>query len=153
MVGGLFSALFIAAVEALKTRLDELPHWTRYVLPAAGGFLTGLVGLWFPEVMGAGYDAINSALHGQFTWSYLLYLAIAKLMVTLICFSAGTPGGMFAPALFIGGMFGGAFGGAAHRWWPFPGRFGRSLYAGRNGNVFCGGFSRAHHVDISGFRA
>lgn len=120
VVGGLISAFFIAAIEAVKTRLEKFPHWSIYALPAAGGFLTGLVGLWFPEVMGAGYDAINAALHGQFTWPVLFYLAIAKLVVTLICFSAGTPGGMFAPVLFIGGMLGGAFGGFAHHWWPFP---------------------------------
>jgi chloride channel protein, CIC family len=88
-------------------------------LPAACGFLTGVVGLWFPEVMGAGYDAINSALHGEFPWPVLLYLGLAKILVTLLCFSAETPGGMFAPALFIGGMLGGALGGFAHRWWPY----------------------------------
>ena len=48
---------------------------------------------------------INSALHGQFTWQVLIYLALAKLLVTLLCFSAGTPEGMFAPALFIGGIW------------------------------------------------
>ncbi len=140
VVGGLISALFIAAVEALETRLEKLPHWTIYALPATGGFLTGLVGLWFPEVMGAGYDAINSALHGQFTWSILLYLAIAKLIVTLICFSAGTPGGMFAPILFIGGMFGGAFGGAAHRWWPVPAASPEAYMLVGMGTFFAGVF-------------
>ena len=88
------------------------------MLPIGAGFLTGVVGLWFPEVMGAGYDAINSALHGQFVWQVLIYLAFAKLVVTLLAFTAETPGGMFAPALFIGGMVGGGLGGLAHRFWP-----------------------------------
>ena len=69
--------------------------------------------------MGAGYEAINSALHGQFTWEVLLYIGLAKLLVTLLCFSAETPGGMFAPALFIGGMLGGALGGLAHHYSPY----------------------------------
>jgi CIC family chloride channel protein len=140
VVGGLISALFIVAIEALKTRLEKLPHWSVYALPAAGGFLTGLVGLWFPEVMGAGYDAVNAALHGQFTWPVLFYLALAKLVVTLICFSAGTPGGMFAPVLFIGGMLGGAFGGAAHRWWPFPAASPEAYMLVGMGTFFAGVF-------------
>jgi CIC family chloride channel protein len=68
--------------------------------------------------MGAGYDAINSALHGEFVWQVLLYLALTKLLVTLLSFTAETPGGMFAPALFVGAMLGGALGGLAHRVWP-----------------------------------
>ncbi len=119
LVSGGLSALFIRAIEEMKKRLEHVPDWKVYTLPAAAGFLTGVIGLWFPEVMGAGYDAINSALHGQFTWEVLLYLGLAKLLATLICFSAETPGGMFAPALFIGGMMGGAMGGLAHHYSPY----------------------------------
>jgi chloride channel protein, CIC family len=118
LVGGSLSALFITVIELCKKHIDKLPHWREYALPAAAGFLTGVVGLWFPEVMGAGYDAINSALHGQFNWDVLLYLGLAKILVTVLCFSAETPGGMFAPALFIGAMIGGALGGMTHRIWP-----------------------------------
>ena len=99
--------------------MEHVPDWKVYTLPIAAGFLTGVIGLWFPEVMGAGYEAINSALHGQFTWEVLLYLGLAKLLATLLCFSAETPGGMFAPALFIGGMMGGALGGIAHHYSPY----------------------------------
>ncbi len=122
LVSGALSALFIRLIEELKGRIERLehkPNWKAYGLPAAAGFLTGVVGLWFPEVMGAGYEAINSALHGQFTWDVLLYIGLAKLFVTLLCFSAETPGGMFAPALFIGAMIGGALGGFAHRYFPY----------------------------------
>jgi CIC family chloride channel protein len=119
IVGGIISALFIAVIQRIKSRIEHLPHWRSYLLPCAAGFLTGVIGLWFPEVMGAGYDAINSALHGQFTWQILFCLAFAKILATLLCFTAETPGGMFAPALFIGGMLGGALGGLAHRWWPY----------------------------------
>ncbi|HLH01252.1 MAG TPA: chloride channel protein [Bryobacteraceae bacterium] len=118
VVGGALSAAFITLIERVKKQLAEFGHWRHWVLPAAAGFLTGVVGLWFPEVMGAGYEAINSALHGQFLWPVLIYLALAKLVVTLFAFTAETPGGMFAPALFIGGMMGGGVGGLAHRIWP-----------------------------------
>ncbi len=118
VVGGALSALFIWSIEMTKKRMEHMPESRHYWLPLAAGFLTGVVGLWFPEVMGAGYEAINSALHGQFVWPVLIYLALAKLAVTLFAFTAETPGGMFAPALFIGGMLGGGLGGLAHRFWP-----------------------------------
>ena len=118
VVGGVLSALFIWIIEKTKQQLEHIPHWRYYVLPIVGGFLTGVVGLWFPEVMGAGYDAINSALNGQFVWQVLIYLGLAKMLVTLLAFTAETPGGMFAPALFVGGMMGGGLGGLAHRFWP-----------------------------------
>jgi len=118
VIGGALSALFIGVIENLKRRMERLPHSRHYYLPIAAGFLTGVVGLWFPEVMGAGYDALNSALHGQFIWQVLIYLSLAKVVVTLFAFLAETPGGMFAPALFIGGMLGGGLGGLAHRVWP-----------------------------------
>jgi CIC family chloride channel protein len=57
--------------------------------------------------MGAGYDAIDSARHGRFRWEFLLILAGIKLLVTLICFVTGVPGGMFAPTLLVGAMLGG----------------------------------------------
>jgi CIC family chloride channel protein len=120
VIAGAVSAGFIHFIEILKHRIEELGSWRRYALPIVAGCLTGVVGLWFPEVMGAGYDGINSALHGQFTWEVLFYLALAKILVTLMCFSVDTPGGMFAPSLFIGAMLGGALGGVAHHVWRLP---------------------------------
>jgi chloride channel protein, CIC family len=68
--------------------------------------------------MGAGYEYIDQAMHGQFTWQFLALLAGLKIIATLLSFVSGTPGGMFAPTLFIGAMLGGAVGGAEH--WLLP---------------------------------
>jgi chloride channel protein, CIC family len=140
VLGGALSAAFIHAIEIAKQRLGQLGHWRHYGLPAIGGFLTGVVGLWFPEVMGAGYDAVNSALHGQFAWQVLVYLALAKTLVTLICFSADTPGGMFAPALFIGAMAGGACGAIAHHIGRLPAAPAEAYMLVGMGTFFAGVF-------------
>ena len=87
------------------------PRWTQLVQPAAAGLLIGLIGLRLPQVMGSGYPYIDQALHGDFTWRLLLLLGAAKILATSFSFVSGTPGGMFAPALFIGAMLGGAVGG------------------------------------------
>ena len=60
--------------------------------------------------MGAGYGAIDQAMHAQFALKALLLLAVFKIAATTVSFSSGTPGGMFAPTLFIGAMLGAAVG-------------------------------------------
>jgi CIC family chloride channel protein len=45
-------------------------------------------------------------------------LAVVKMLASGVAFGAGTPGGLFAPTLFLGVMVGGAFGGLAPAWWP-----------------------------------
>ncbi len=140
VAGGVLSALFIKLIEEMKKRMEHIPPWRHYVLPIVAGFLTGVVGLWFPEVMGAGYEAINSALHGQFVWQVLIYLALAKLVVTLLAFTAETPGGMFAPALFVGGMVGGGLGGLAHRFWPISAAPAEAYMLVGMGTFFAGVF-------------
>jgi CIC family chloride channel protein len=60
--------------------------------------------------MGAGYDYMDQAMHGQFPWKFLFVLAGLKIIATSLSFSSGTPGGLFAPTLFIGAMLGGGVG-------------------------------------------
>jgi CIC family chloride channel protein len=50
-------------------------------------------------------------MHDQYTWHVLAILAGLKILATTLSFVSGTPGGMFAPTLFIGAMLGGAVGG------------------------------------------
>jgi chloride channel protein, CIC family len=118
VIGGLSSVLFVKLVCFLRPRLKALPRWSHYLQPAAAGLLIGVIGVWLPQVMGAGYDFIDQALHDQFTWKLLIFLAIFKIVATSLSFTSGTPGGMFAPTLFIGAMIGGAVGGVEHLFFP-----------------------------------
>ena len=83
----------------------------RLLQPSIAGLLVGCIGYFgLPEVMGAGYGAIDQAMHAQFALKMLLLLAFFKIVATTVSFSSGTPGGMFAPTLFIGAMLGAAVG-------------------------------------------
>jgi len=119
IVGGLVAVLFARAIGALRPRLRALPQWTQYFLPSTAGLLVGLMGsLGAYQVMGAGYESIDQAMHDQFTWKVLAALVVLKMVATTLSFSSGTPGGMFAPTLFIGAMLGGVVGAVEH--WIFP---------------------------------
>lgn len=111
IVGGFASVAFAKSVGYLRPRLKALPRWTQYFQPAVAGLLVGFIGfIGFPQVMGAGYDSMDQAMHGQYAWKILALLAVLKIVATIFSFVSGTPGGMFAPTLFIGAMLGGAVG-------------------------------------------
>ena len=61
-------------------------------------------------VTGSGYETLGLALSGKLAVASLLVLAGAKTLATVLTYSSGGAGGIFAPALFIGAMLGGAFG-------------------------------------------
>ncbi len=118
IVGGLASLIFVKTVGYLRPRLKQLPKWTQYLQPAIAGALIGVIGLRFPQVMGAGYDYIDQAMHDQYTWVLLASLGGLKILSTALSFTSGTPGGLFAPTLFIGAMLGGAVGDVERHFFP-----------------------------------
>ncbi|MFZ0633274.1 MAG: chloride channel protein [Acidobacteriaceae bacterium] len=119
LFGGLLAPLFSLILGFLRPRLRALPRWSHFVQPAVAGLMVGAIGYFgFPQVMGVGYDVIDQALHGQFIWQVLIALTFLKLLATTVSFSSGTPGGMFAPTLFIGAMLGGAVGSFEQHFFP-----------------------------------
>jgi CIC family chloride channel protein len=118
VVSGILSLAFTKIIEYFRPKLRALPEWTHYLQPAAAGLLIGLIGLRIPQAMGTGYPYIDEALHSQYTWEILALLGFTKILTTSLSFVSGTPGGMFAPVLFIGAMIGGAIGGLEHHFFP-----------------------------------
>ncbi|MFZ0704953.1 MAG: chloride channel protein [Candidatus Korobacteraceae bacterium] len=119
VIGGLASIVFIKYIAYLRPRLRRLPAWTHWVQPAVAGLIIGVVGIWYPQIMGAGYTYIDQAMHEQFTWQVLLILGGLKIFGTGLSFSSGTPGGLFAPVLFMGAMIGGAVGMVEQHLFPY----------------------------------
>jgi CIC family chloride channel protein len=119
VVGGLASVAFSSGIATFRPLCKALPRWTQYFQPAIAGLLIGIIAIMgAPQVMGAGYEYIDQAMHGQFTWQFLAILAGLKILATLLSFVSGTPGGMFAPTLFIGAMLGASVGGVQHLFFP-----------------------------------
>ncbi|HEY5056885.1 MAG TPA: chloride channel protein [Acidobacteriaceae bacterium] len=119
VVGGFASLLFTRALGWLRPALRRQPANWQLMQPAVAGFLVGCIGYFgLPQVMGAGYDGIDAAMQGQFAWKMLLLLALFKIVATTLSFSSGTPGGMFAPTLFIGAMLGAAVGTVEQHFFP-----------------------------------
>jgi CIC family chloride channel protein len=119
IVGGFAAIVFSRLLATLRPWLRSLPNWTQVLQPAIAGLIVGCVGfLGFPQVMGSGYSTIDHAMHGEYLWHVLLALAILKIFATTVSFSSGTPGGMFAPTLFIGAMMGASVGSFEKHFFP-----------------------------------
>lgn len=147
LVGGGAAVAFSRLIAVLRPRLMRLPTPTHYFQPALAGLLIGLIGIVFPQVMGAGYETIDQAMHDQYVWQVMVLLALFKIIATVLSFSSGTPGGMFAPALFIGAMLGGAVGGVERHF--FPGLTGSvGAYALVGMGTFFAGFLRVPMTSV-----
>jgi CIC family chloride channel protein len=127
------ATLFLSALRKVQrvTAQMTVPAWAR---PAIGGLAMGvfcvpivlLVGWKLGQpgqgvgLFGGGYGAVQVAISGAdwlpIGWggaALLLMLCLAKIVAASLTIGSGGSAGDFAPALVIGGLFGGAFGRAA----------------------------------------
>jgi CIC family chloride channel protein len=133
---------FTRTLYKLEDLFDAWKSFPEYLKPAVGGALLGLGGLFFLRAnlsqgwgvpgnpvafFGSGYEAIEWALVSGGTLALLLALMVIKLLATSLTIGSGGSGGVFAPSLFIGAMFGGAYGLIVHNLFPtvtaVPGAF------------------------------
>jgi len=148
IVGGIASVVFAKGISILRSYLKSAPRRSQYVQPALAGLLIGLIGYFgAPQVMGAGYEFIDRAMHDQYTWEFLGILTGLKILATTLSFTSGTPGGMFAPTLFVGAMLGGAVGGVEqHFFTHLTGSIGTYCLVGMG--VLFAGFLRAPMTSV-----
>ena len=116
MLFGCFGPLFnflVLRTQDLFQRIHggNIKKWV-FIGGLIGG-LCGLLGLMQPSAVGGGFNLIPIAAAGNFSVGLLLFIFIARVVTTLICFSSGAPGGIFAPMLALGTLLGTAFGMAA----------------------------------------
>ena len=119
---GLISAYFLKVTFSLEKQFKAIGStWKRFLI---GATMLGVLIYLFPALYGEGYDAVNSALRGDYSpiygnpifsgwqehgWAILVLLAaiiLLKAFATALTFGAGGVGGTFAPALFIGAFSG-----------------------------------------------
>ncbi|WP_052465085.1 chloride channel protein [Geoalkalibacter subterraneus] len=109
MLVGVLASGFIDIHYRIKEAFDRL-RMHRLVKPIFGGLLVGIMGIGFPQVFGNGYHFMERVLHGEGIWYVLAALVLMKALATSVTLGSGLPGGLFAPALYIGAVTGGAFG-------------------------------------------
>lgn len=117
---GVLAALTAVSFIRVLYRFDDFFdawHFPNHLKPAVGGVGIGLIGVYFPEIFGVGYETIEDVLQNMSTEAMILVLLLViKLVATSLTLSSGGSGGIFAPSLFMGSMLGGGFGILVHTW-------------------------------------
>ncbi len=105
-LGWCYVTVFYAMHERVFARLP-IP---RHVRPAVGGLCTGLIGLVAPQAIGLGYGWVQLGMLNRLSLLDYVSGAIGKIFATAFTISSGGSGGVFGPAVVIGGFTGGAVG-------------------------------------------
>lgn len=105
---GVVAAGFKKSFYWVEDQFEKLPVDEVWV-PVIGGFGLGIIGYFFPYVLGVGYDVISDILNNNFTLGMLIAIMVFKALALLISLGSGTSGGLLAPMFMSGAAMGGAF--------------------------------------------
>ncbi|MCG7625290.1 chloride channel protein [Epibacterium sp. Ofav1-8] len=104
----LMHSIFMA--DRMGTMLQSALHVPRWLRPAGAGLLLGLIAIWFPHIIGVGYETTVLALSGQLVLMQAILFAIVKVAAVSITMGGRMGGGVFSPSLMVGALTGLAFG-------------------------------------------
>ena len=113
LICGLVSLLLMRSIffaedigNHIQSRLS-LPGWLR---PGISGAMLGLLAIWFPHIIGVGYETTMRALSGDLVLTTAILFAVIKTIAVAITMGGRMGGGVFSPSLMIGALTGLAFG-------------------------------------------
>ncbi|MGB2202785.1 MAG: chloride channel protein [Pseudooceanicola atlanticus] len=108
VAGMLMRSIF--AAEDVATHIQGRIGLPRFIRPAIAGALLGLIAIWFPHIIGVGYETTSLALTGRIgLWDAILF-AVIKTVAVSITIGGRMGGGVFSPSLMVGALTGLAFG-------------------------------------------
>lgn len=118
VLAAVVSISFTDSLLWLRKKFKEFTEVPKWVHPAIGGATTGTfaalaIGFFHVNgIAGDPYKTLTMALVAApgLTVGAMAALCVLKLAATVTSYSSGGAGGIFAPALYMGGMLGGAIG-------------------------------------------
>jgi chloride channel protein, CIC family len=116
---GVVGVVMIRVLAWLEDFFDELPIRGALIWsPVIGALILGVIGYFYPQVLGTSYDTIRDMLNDRLTAGHLLGISVAKFWALVISLGSGTTGGVFAPSLVVGGGLGATFAMGAYHFFP-----------------------------------
>jgi CIC family chloride channel protein len=100
----------IFLVEDLGTRILGRLRLAPMLRPALAGLMLGAIAIFFPHIIGVGYETTSQALSGGLLFHEAVVFAIVKVAAVSITMGGRMGGGVFSPALMVGALTGLAFG-------------------------------------------
>ncbi|WP_371171013.1 chloride channel protein [Aliiroseovarius sp. 2305UL8-7] len=82
----------------------------RILRPALAGLMLGAIAIWYPHIIGVGYETTSAALTGQLGLQLAMVYVGVKVAAVAITMAGRMGGGVFSPSLMVGALTGLAFG-------------------------------------------
>lgn len=114
VLGVIFNKVLVQALDAFA----GLPGGAYTLTGLYVGAFIGFLGWLSPNVIGSGDDVIAHAVQAVFPATTLILLFASRFGTTVLSYGSGSPGGIFAPMLALGTLFGMWFGHFTHDWLP-----------------------------------
>ncbi|SLN25970.1 H(+)/Cl(-) exchange transporter ClcA [Pseudoruegeria aquimaris] len=96
--------------DALGSSLQQRLHVPNVLRPAVSGAMLGAIAIWFPHIIGVGYETTVAALSGNLLLGSAVIFAVVKAAAVSITMAGRMGGGVFSPSLMVGALTGLAFG-------------------------------------------
>ena len=97
---------------------DRLSRRTMLVIASSVGAFVGVLMVTAPEFVGSGESLVKELFAESPLLSVLIALLLVRAVLTLVSYSMGVPGGIFAPMLALGALIGMSFGNVAQEMFP-----------------------------------
>ncbi|MYM55725.1 chloride channel protein [Rhodobacteraceae bacterium GS-10] len=113
LVCGVVASVVMRSVffaEDLGNAIEDRTGMPRWLRPALAGAALGGIAIWFPHIIGVGYETTSATLTGQIVLGQAIGFAVVKVIAVAITMAGRMGGGMFSPSLMIGALTGLSFG-------------------------------------------
>jgi CIC family chloride channel protein len=110
IAAGVVSVCFTKALHGVEKLFHRHAPIKTHWQPILGGLVVGMIGFFFPHILGCSYAPITEAIQGNFLWNTLLALLVLKIIATAFTLGSGGSGGILYPCLFMGATLGGILG-------------------------------------------
>ena len=101
ILGGVFNQAIIKGMKFGRSLPIPIP-----LRIGLAGLISGSIIAWLPPFFQDNAGLRELLIAGQFSWQITALVFVAQFCLTILAYSAGAPGGLFAPALVLGSALG-----------------------------------------------
>ena len=113
LVCGMVAVILMRSIfwaDDMGTSVQNKIGFPRWLRPAIAGLMLGAIAIFFPHIIGIGYETTSLALTGQLGLHEVIVFAALKVFAVAITMAGRMGGGVFSPSLMIGALTGLSFG-------------------------------------------
>mgnify|MGYP000471736654 CR=1 FL=1 len=113
LVCGLVAVLMMKAIflaDDIGSGVQDRLNLPGFLRPALSGAMLGCIAIFFPHIIGVGYETTIAALSGDLVLQFAVVFTVVKCLAVAITMAGRMGGGIFSPSLMVGALTGLAFG-------------------------------------------